>query len=335
MIAARAVNQVASVRPRLRGRFDPAPIDAGLDAPRSTPTPRMRLVRPEIEREGGVDWGRHSPTRTARYERKDTLSTDDYRETGWQARDAELSRVTGDGVIESRETPLASTRRRPPGHEPTPPKLSFVQAEGSTSVFSPSGDPTASSSNRILRPEHPPARLLARGEPPVSDDSPRERTGLKHAVEEPSENRKHAATEQSPGSDENTREEHRSRQSSKAGGITTESRPLHHADQDPESRNKTFENSAAPRAPDLRSAATLQAVQPVRVQPRTLPVSESSARFSKERSEEGVGPTIHVTIGRVEVRAVQPSPTPAKTRTNPQAMKLDDYLRGRGQGGAR
>jgi hypothetical protein len=46
-------------------------------------------------------------------------------------------------------------------------------------------------------------------------------------------------------------------------------------------------------------------------------------------------PTIHVTIGRVEVRAVQSSPAQTKSRTATPVMNLDDYLRRRSQGNTR
>jgi hypothetical protein len=43
-------------------------------------------------------------------------------------------------------------------------------------------------------------------------------------------------------------------------------------------------------------------------------------------------PTINVTIGRVEVRAMLPPPTPRKQASAPQLMGLDEYLRKRARG---
>jgi len=43
-------------------------------------------------------------------------------------------------------------------------------------------------------------------------------------------------------------------------------------------------------------------------------------------------PTINVTIGRVEVRATLPAPTPRKQASAPQLMGLDEYLRKRARG---
>jgi hypothetical protein len=45
--------------------------------------------------------------------------------------------------------------------------------------------------------------------------------------------------------------------------------------------------------------------------------------------------TIHVTIGRVEVRAVQASPAQTKARASTPIMNLDDYLKRRSQGNTR
>lgn len=73
---------------------------------------------------------------------------------------------------------------------------------------------------------------------------------------------------------------------------------------------------------------------PVIVQSRISPLLEGdkSALQSKVSPE----PTVHVTIGRIEVRAVQSSqPSPAKPRASTPVMNLDDYLRRRNQGGAR
>jgi hypothetical protein len=43
-------------------------------------------------------------------------------------------------------------------------------------------------------------------------------------------------------------------------------------------------------------------------------------------------PTVHVTIGRIEVRATPPPVPPPKQRTTPPVMSLDDYLRQRDGG---
>jgi hypothetical protein len=45
------------------------------------------------------------------------------------------------------------------------------------------------------------------------------------------------------------------------------------------------------------------------------------------------GPTIHVAIGRIEVRATTPPALPHKQRPIPKTMSLDEYLGKRGNGG--
>jgi hypothetical protein len=51
--------------------------------------------------------------------------------------------------------------------------------------------------------------------------------------------------------------------------------------------------------------------------------------LASQRSSE---PDIHVTIGRVEVRATPPPATPPARRNAPQPMTLEEYLRGRTSG---
>jgi hypothetical protein len=47
---------------------------------------------------------------------------------------------------------------------------------------------------------------------------------------------------------------------------------------------------------------------------------------AEERTESVPTPTIHVSIGRVEVRAVQPAPPLTRTHRSARAMSLDEYL---------
>ena len=75
---------------------------------------------------------------------------------------------------------------------------------------------------------------------------------------------------------------------------------------------------------------------PVFVQSRIVPPAELGAeRLSLNRPGVQPQPTVHVTIGRIEVRAAQSSQSPAKPRATPPVMNLDDYLRRRNQGSAR
>jgi hypothetical protein len=72
---------------------------------------------------------------------------------------------------------------------------------------------------------------------------------------------------------------------------------------------------------------------PVVTPPRITPLLEQRSAREEEPSVEAAS-TIHVTIGRIEVRAVPPVPPPSKARTLSPSLSLDDYLRRRGTGGA-
>jgi len=70
---------------------------------------------------------------------------------------------------------------------------------------------------------------------------------------------------------------------------------------------------------------------------RTRPVLRSSALFERSpgdgrRETAESRPVIHVTIGRVEVRAVQPAPSPARPSTPKPKLALEEYLRQRDEG---
>ncbi|MEK6406956.1 MAG: hypothetical protein AABN34_08340 [Acidobacteriota bacterium] len=75
---------------------------------------------------------------------------------------------------------------------------------------------------------------------------------------------------------------------------------------------------------------------PIVVQSRIAPLAEvGPERLTLNRLGAYSQPTVHVTIGRIEVRAVQSSQSPAKPRATTPVMNLDDYLRRRNQGSAR
>lgn len=69
--------------------------------------------------------------------------------------------------------------------------------------------------------------------------------------------------------------------------------------------------------------------------PRTKVASEFSRLQMSGQSREEREPTIHVTIGRIEVRATStPTPASGKKRSTPRVMSLDEYLQRRtGRGG--
>jgi hypothetical protein len=94
------------------------------------------------------------------------------------------------------------------------------------------------------------------------------------------------------------------------------------------------EQSATVREQPVSSAS-----HSVVVRPRVIPLE----RQREEKRSDGAvpwpvhtqppAPTIHVTIGRVEVRATGPTAPAPKPRSAPQTMSLDEYLRKRSGGG--
>jgi hypothetical protein len=97
--------------------------------------------------------------------------------------------------------------------------------------------------------------------------------------------------------------------------------------------------STAPAVPDLAASDTSAerpAARPPNAAPPSLrpPAPASRAiRAERERAEARGGPTIHVTIGRVDVRAVVASvAAPPGAPAPAQTSSLEDYLRGPGGG---
>ena len=83
--------------------------------------------------------------------------------------------------------------------------------------------------------------------------------------------------------------------------------------------------------PSLRTSAPATIV----VQPRVAPYSEP-ARSARAQPPPTAEPTIHVTIGRIEVRATQPAaPIAPRERQAPTVMSLEEYLRRRAKGSGR
>jgi hypothetical protein len=93
---------------------------------------------------------------------------------------------------------------------------------------------------------------------------------------------------------------------------------------------------AVPDAPASDTSAERPAARPPTATPPSLrpPAPASRAiRAERERAEIRGGPTIHVTIGRVDVRAVMaPVAAPPRPSAPSETSSLEDYLRGRAGG---
>jgi hypothetical protein len=96
-------------------------------------------------------------------------------------------------------------------------------------------------------------------------------------------------------------------------------------------------NDDTPEHQEDSVGSTQQAViTPTRIAPR-IEIGPERFLLNRQPSPQPQ-PTIHVTIGRVEVRAVrtaQPARSTSKDNPAEPVMKLDEYLRGRNQGSGR
>jgi hypothetical protein len=117
--------------------------------------------------------------------------------------------------------------------------------------------------------------------------------------------------------------------------------PLRDPPLTPEHRVPAAERRQTPRGVPLiprQPAAARPAPQPVPASPSDQRTSSAPPRIVVERStpSDSAAGEVHVTIGRIEVRAV-PAPAPAAPRpkpATPAVMSLDQYLRRRAGGGS-
>lgn len=90
--------------------------------------------------------------------------------------------------------------------------------------------------------------------------------------------------------------------------------------------------------PELSSRTTTRSspLAPIIAQPRVTAYSKPAASAPPQpAAAPQPAPTVHVTIGRIEVRATSPSVPPQGRRAAPPVMSLDEYLNRRTQGGDR
>jgi hypothetical protein len=106
------------------------------------------------------------------------------------------------------------------------------------------------------------------------------------------------------------------------------------------------ELEAGDRRPPRAASAEQPAAMPASIRPaiRKLDDRPSDRRGAIERADnigkpdyaaESPAPTVHVTIGRIEVRATPAPPAPAPKPRSTPAMTLEEYLQRRTTGGQR
>jgi len=97
--------------------------------------------------------------------------------------------------------------------------------------------------------------------------------------------------------------------------------------------------TAQPAQVREQQPSSSDAPQAVVVQPRVMRIEHrgedrsNSSPLAMSAQVPPPAPTIHVTIGRIEVRATVPAMPASKPRPAPQTMSLDDYLCQRSRGG--
>ncbi|MFO7539813.1 MAG: hypothetical protein R6X32_17380 [Chloroflexota bacterium] len=94
--------------------------------------------------------------------------------------------------------------------------------------------------------------------------------------------------------------------------------------------------SAAPAQTALQQitpAVALNDLRPSVSPPRPIRPRGQEQRATSREETAVPAPTIQVHIGRIEVRATPPPPSPKKSRPQPSLTSLDDYLRQRNGGG--
>lgn len=284
-IAARALNQAPTVRPRLRGRFDPGPAN-------EPAVDRLKLALPEsIASEPPVENSLAATSENQRahehlHARQGPDDENEPHNLSFAHRDEKKTFALQD------DTPIP------------PPQTPVVQVPIATPTV-----PTAQPARVSVNPLAPIASSVERD---ASSTRAEERRLLEARPDQarPSDQREIKTI------------------------IVREERIIEHSAQAREPGSHSTPASALPSSNQPRRGDTK--LPPVVVQTRIAPLVEKGLdAFSLSRPSPQPQPTVRVTIGRIEVRAVGSSESPAKPRATPPVMNLDDYLRRRNQGSSR
>ena len=340
-IAARTLNPDPVVRPRLSGRFEPTPV---LREPsfESWAVNRLRAELPSH-----IDADIDSPAFDETHGRR---RADVRRE-----RALDLRPETAPSDAPSRDINVAIASTANDSISPSPP-LTIRAPEHQTLVMPEASQGTTRFEERSIenqgevaletrKANSPKPRRMLRVESRFDEPAPRPAS---HHTEAAVDERVPAAADRSPKRATpslNVRDDEQRLEPSLARGrpvvereletvIIREKRIVDESGRGSGSTPKA-EASRAPVLSDEREQPGAKVV-PVAVQPLIAPKVELvPERIPLNRSDAQTQPTVHVTIGRIEIRAVQ-SPQPAvKPRATPPVMNLDDYLRRRSQGSAR
>jgi hypothetical protein len=355
-LAERAVGEGARVLPALPVRFSPG--EPGV-APASASTPLADV-------DEGDDWTREelidaapAPVRPFRAESPRRAEAS----SAGSSADAPPPDVRASSAAEQPPTRTASSgdairpapEPSPPGHPPVEPMEVSAEVER----------PSADSPNPVPRPANPPSRTVPRRaavetpHPPVIEAAASD-VSEAPAPHQPTRREVRAAGDARPVVRPSRQDEESGEEAGAAPSIIPRTQEKQGRDampsrSTPQPAAATRHEVEAPRPAEgrrenpprerVRLAAQHQPapriVPPPRARLEPAPVPEPRERIGRVAGEQNPAsapaPAIHVSIGRVEVRAVAAPPTPARNRPAPAAsaspgVSLDEYLRRRDGG---
>lgn len=283
-IAARALNPAPTVRPRSRGRFDPAQNEPSVDRLKLVPTESIDSERPIEKNLAATSANQRAHEHHHASQRRG--NENDPHTLSFAHRDEKsTSALPNDTLVSSPQKPVL--------HVPiATAAVSTTQATRPVSV-----NPLSPIASRLER-DAPPARAEQRRlREPRSDQA------------RPSDSREIKTI------------------------IVREQRIIEASEQAREPGSRSSPVSAVPPSDERKRGDTTP--PPAVVQTHIAPLVEKGLDFPLSRPAPQPQPTVRVTIGRIEVRAVASSEAPAKPRATPPVMNLDDYLRRRNQGSSR
>jgi hypothetical protein len=323
-IVARTLNIAPLVRPRLRGRFDPVPT-----ASREPVDPSL------LDRTVPSDSSRKTENAKVRLPREDA------------------GRLLKEDSVGRRDISI-DLNVRPPEHSIGADGAAEPPLEETAPVPTRVLDQTATSAPGTIRAEVAEAvqENLSREDPRVSAPITEPASAASHVIEKPPRPTEHEAirTEswtvppfQPPSrrlkdnnvSPESTYLSARAEPGPQAT-IQAEEPLADLSSRVPEAQPKSGRDATPQYQDDSVGSMQQRVVVPTRIAPR-VEIGPERFLLSRQPSPQPQS-TIHVTIGRVEVRAVrsaQPARSSSKDNPSQPVMKLDEYLRGRNQGSGR
>jgi hypothetical protein len=336
-IAARTLNPDHSVRPRLGGRFEPASLAEGpIDSANSSRLP-AKHSQPDSQQVGAIETtaerdSNNQPVKTFDLAIPDrpTVHTPELNSAATTAQP-----VTGPVVDPSpsatirapqQQTPAEVPRQNLPAELPPDEKV-FDVAE-----------------HREFRSSRPTDSRTQNWPEPRIEESPNQSVLIHHQTTEevePTARPSRPTIKPSSSADDEQEPVTRPAITRKQSLVERELETI--VIREKAIRDESPLNQASAKSlptPVAESADTIEnsrsKTSPVLVHSRIAPLIETGPEHVRlNQPAIQPQPTVHVTIGRIEVRAVQSSRQPtSKSRAETPVMNLDDYLRRRSQGGA-